>query len=76
MNFLLVKHNIERTFLPERFNFVDLHRKNLLHIPGHSWFSDELHFIDAGWIYHFSAIPKQNRHVSYWMERTYKELYT
>ena len=30
MNFLLVKHNIKRTFLPERYNLGDLYRKNLL----------------------------------------------
>jgi len=52
-----------------------LFRKNLLYIPGHSWFSDKLHFLDAGWVYHFNAIPKNPRDVSYWMERTYKHLY-
>ena len=78
INFLLVKHNIERTFLPERYNMTDLYRKNLLHMPGQSWWPDELTFLDAAWIYHFSAIPgkgQQPRHVDYWMERTYKQLY-
>ena len=50
-------------------------KKSLLHIPGHSWFSDELHYLNAGGIYHFNAIPQNERHVGYWMERTYKELY-
>ena len=59
----------------EAYNLQDLFRKNLLHIPGHSWFPDELRFLEAGWIYHFNAIPQNDRHVSYWMERTYKELY-
>ena len=63
------------TYLPERYNMTDLYRKNLLHIPNESWWTDELHFLDAGWIYHFNSIPQQERHVSYWMERTYKELY-
>ena len=78
INFLLVKHKVERTFLPERYNMTDLYRKNLLHLPGQSWWPDELTFLDAAWIYHFSAIPgkgQQPRHVEYWMERTYKELY-
>ena len=51
-------------------------KQNLLHIPVHSWFPDEVRFLEAGWVYHFNAIPKNDRHVSYWMERTYKELYT
>ena len=62
--------------MSEAYNLQDLFKKNLLHIPGHSWFSDELRFLEAGWIYHFNAIPQNDRHVSYWMERTYKKLYT
>ena len=37
MNFLLVKHKIEKKILPEIYNLGDLHRKNLLHMPGQSW---------------------------------------
>ena len=75
VNFMLQKNNIEVTKLSEGYNLQDLFRKNLLHIPNHSWFSDDLHFLDAGWVYHFNAIPKNDRHVRYWMERTYKHLY-
>ena len=75
VNFMLQKNNIEVTKLSEGYNLQDLFRKNLLHIPGHSWFSDELHFLDAGWVYHFNAIPQNERHVNYWIERTYKHLY-
>jgi len=75
VNFLLQKHNIETTTLSEAYNLQDLFRKNLLHIPNHSWWKDELRFLDAGWVYHFNAIPKNPRDVSYWMERTYNELY-
>ena len=78
MNFLLVKHNVEKNLLPEIYNLGDLHRKNLLHMPGQSWWPDVLTYLDAAWIYHFSAIPgkgQQPRHVEYWMERTYNELY-
>jgi hypothetical protein len=39
-------------------------------------------FLDAGWVYHFNAIPpkivgdrKNNREVDYWLKRTYEELY-
>ena len=75
VNFMLQKHNIETTILSEAYNLQDLFKKSLLHIPGHSWYSDELHFLNAGWVYHFNAIPQNDRHVSYWMERTYKHLY-
>jgi len=75
VNFLLREHNIETTTLSEAYNLQDLFRKNLLHIPNYSWFSDELHFLKAGWVYHFNAIPKNPRDVEYWMGRTYRELY-
>jgi len=75
VNFMLQKNNIEVTKLSEGYNLQDLFRKNLLHIPNHSWFSDELHFLNAGWVYHFNAIPQNPRNVAYWMERTYNELY-
>ena len=75
VNYLAKKFGIEVNFLPEAYNLQDMFRKNLLHIPGHSWFEDELRFLDAEWVYHFNAIPKNPRHVDYWMERTYKELY-
>ena len=80
VNFLTIKHNIKVTLLPERYNMTDLFRKNLLHTPGtsYTWWPDELTFLDAGWVYHFNSIPGKNqisRHVDYWMERTYNELY-
>ena len=52
-------------------------RKNLLYTDERCWWTDELHFLRAGWVYHFNAIPVNSlsRHTSYWMERTYKELY-
>ena len=75
INYLTSQKGIPTLYLPESYNLQDLFRKNLLHIPGHSWWKDELRFLDAGWVYHFNAIPQNPRHVSYWMERTYKELY-
>jgi len=75
INYLTQRENIKVNYLPECYNLQDLFRKNLLHIPGHAWWKDELIFLDAGWVYHFNAIPQNPRHVSYWMERTYKELY-
>ena len=75
VNYLTKKFGVETKFLPEAYNLQDLFRKNLLHIPGHSWFKDELLFTKAGWVYHFNAIPQNPRHVNYWMERTYNELY-
>ena len=75
INYLTQQNSIDVKYMSESYNLQDLFRKNLLHIPGHSWFSDELRFLEAGWIYHFNAIPKNDRNVSYWMERTYKKLY-
>ena len=77
VNFLLQKHGIETKKLKECYNLQDIFNKNLLHLPHHSWFSDELLFLEAGWVYHFNAIPKNHyaRDVGYWMKRTYKHLY-
>ena len=76
INYLAQQNNIDITYMSESYNLQDLFRKNLLHIPNYSWFQDELIFLEAGWIYHFNAIPQNDRHVNYWMERTYKELYS
>ena len=76
INFLLNKCNIDIKILPPCYNLQDLFRKSLLHIPGHSWWEDSLdNLYSSGWIYHFNAIPHNDRHVNYWMERVYKELY-
>ena len=74
VNYLAQQFGIEINYLPEAYNLQDLFRKNLLHIPGHSWFKDELLFTKAGWIYHFNAIPQNPRHANYWLERTFEEL--
>ena len=81
INFLVKKHKIKIKYLPERYNLQDIFRKHLLHIPNFSWWEDKLLFLDAGWVYHFNAIPseiangKNTRPASYWMKRTYEELY-
>ena len=76
INYLTIKLGIKKTYLPECYNLQDLFKKTLLHIPGHSYFSDSLRFLEAGYVYHFNSIPQNPRHVSYWMERTYNELYS
>ena len=77
INFLLAEHNIDVKILPDCYNLIDLCRKNLLYLDSNCWWSDELHFLNAGWIYHFNAIPPNpmNRDANYWIKRTYKELY-
>jgi len=75
INYLVQQYSIDTLYMPEAYNLQDLFRKNLLHIPNHSWFPDTLRFLDAGWVYHFNAIPQNPRHVGYWMERTYNKLY-
>ena len=75
INYLIQIHKVDIKYLPECYNLQDMFSKHLLFIPGHSWWTDELIFLNAGWVYHFNAIPKNDRHVSYWMERTFKYLY-
>jgi lipopolysaccharide biosynthesis glycosyltransferase len=75
INFLARDFGVDIKYLPECYNLQDLYRKGTLHLEG-DWRPDELIFLNAGWVYHFNAIPKNPRHVSYWMERTFKELYT
>jgi len=76
LNFLVKKHNVDMKLMSERYNLQDMFRKNLLHIPGHSWWPDTLEgMYSAGWVYHFNAIPQNDRHANYWIERAYKELY-
>ena len=77
LNFMLNKHNVDVKILPDCYNLVDLYRKNLLYLDERCWWTDELHYLEAGWIYHFNAIPpnQMNRDANYWIKRTYKELY-
>ena len=76
LNYLTKLHNVDVKLFPNCYNLQEMHRKNLLHFPNHSWFEDELHFLDSAWVYHFNGIPNHpERNVHYWMERTYKHLY-
>ena len=76
VNYMLKINEIDVKILPACYNLQDLFRKNLLHIPGHSWWPDTLDGLySAGWVYHFNAIPQNDRHANYWIERVYKELY-
>tara|TARA_Y100000034_G_scaffold12174_1_gene12776 strand:- start:2506 stop:3279 length:774 start_codon:yes stop_codon:yes gene_type:complete len=75
LNYMLKKFDIDVKVLPQCYNLQDLFRKNLLHLQG-AWWEDSLeNLYNSGWVYHFNAIPQNERHVEYWMERTYKELY-
>lgn len=79
LNFMLDKHNVDVKVLPPCYNLQDLWKKNtiLLDKEIQFWMEDKLYFLDAGWVYHFNAIPPnpQKRDQQYWIERTYKELY-
>lgn len=75
-NYILQKESQSVDFLDECWNLQHMFKKDLLHVPNYSWWSDELHFLNAGWVYHFNGIPQgQPRDINYWMERTYKQLY-
>lgn len=75
INYLITLHNIDIKFLPECYDLQEMYNKHLLHIPGQSWWPDELLFTRAGWVYHFNAIPNNSRDLYYWMSRTYNELW-
>lgn len=75
MNYLLQEYDVQVKYLPECYNLQSLFDKHLLHLPGHAWWPDELIYLDAGWIYHFNAIPQNPRDDFYWMERTYNTFY-
>ena len=49
INYLVQREDVKVKYLPECYNLQDLFRKNLLHLPGHAWWKDELLFLDAGW---------------------------
>jgi len=76
LNFMLKINKVDVKILPPCYNLQDLFKKNLLHIPGHSYWPDNLNqMYSAGWVYHFNAIPQNDRHANYWIKRTYEELY-
>jgi len=77
LNFLVKKHGINVKHLSGKYNLQDMFKKNLLWTNNYSWWDDELIFLDAGWVYHFNAIPPvpDERDQSYWIKRTYMELY-
>ena len=78
LNFRLHESHQTLGYLPIKYNLQDLFRKNLLHIPGYSWWKDSLeNLYSSGWCYHLNAIPpnQSGRDSAYWMRRVYEELY-
>ena len=77
INFYREEKKLPMTILPGCYNFQDISRKNLMYYHPQHWWTDELHFLKNGWVYHFNAIPQNEmgRDANYWIERTYKELY-
>ena len=45
INYLTNLYGIKKYYLPECYNLQDLFTKNLLHLPGHSHFKDDLIFL-------------------------------
>ena len=77
INFYREEQNLPMTILPPCYNLQDISRKNLMYWHPQHWWTDELHYLKNGWVYHFNAIPQNEmgRDANYWIERTYKELY-
>ena len=79
INFLTRQHDIELKWLPNAYNLHDPYRKNLLHLDPSNWWPDNLdNLFKSGWVYDFNAVPanRMDRHAGYWIERTFKELYS
>ena len=78
INYLTRRFDIELKWLPNAYNLHDPYRKSLLHIDSSNWWPDTLdNLFNSGWVYHFNAIPQNpmGRDSSYWMKRTYEQLY-
>ena len=78
VNYMLHEEKIDVKLLPTCYNLQDMFKKNLLHLPGYSWWPDNLiNLYQSGWVYHFNAIPQNqyNRDANYWIERVYKDLF-
>ena len=69
LNFMCQIENLDMKFLQYEFNMQDLYRREAL--------TDNMPYIDLGYIYHFNAIPnnKDNSQTIYWMEKTFNKLY-
>jgi hypothetical protein len=76
VNYMLHKEKVDVKYLPSCYNLQDLYRKNLLVLTGKEYWTDELHYLDAGWVYHFNSIPPNpmNRDANYWIKRTFTEI--
>ena len=77
VNYMRHREKVDVKYLPSCYNLQDLYRKNLLFLTGKEYWTDDLHHLDAGWVYHFNSIPPNpmSRDANYWIERTYKELF-
>jgi len=78
INYLTRKFDVDLKWLPNCYNLHDPYRKSLLHIDSSNWWPDTLdNLFNSGWVYHFNAIPQNpmGRDTSYWLKRTYEELY-
>ena len=67
LNFMLHRHNIERTMLHYKFNMTCMPKKEIIG-------EDMLH-TKMGYVMHFNGLPNKNQTVPYWMSKTYKYLY-
>ena len=64
LNFFVQKEKIKYKQLPYEWNMQDMRRFEVL--------TDDLKFIDIGWIYHFNSMPDDMR--NYFMNKTRKTL--
>ena len=78
VNYMLHREKVDVKLLPTCYNLQDMFKKSLLYIPSYSWWPDTLdNLFNSGWVYHFNSIPqnRMSRDASYWMKRTFEELY-
>ena len=67
LNFMLHRHNIERTMLHYKFNMTCMHKKEII--------GDDMLHTKMGHVMHFNGLPNKEQAVPYWMDKTYKYLY-
>jgi hypothetical protein len=67
MNFLLRRNKVDVTLLPYEFNMTSLHVSEGL--------SDELPFVELGYVYRFNEIPNSPQSALHWMQRVTDKIF-
>ena len=78
MNCMRKEFGLELNLLPRQFGMMDMVRKQLFFFHPNCYWEDSLtNLYNSAWVYQYNAIPpsEMGRDRTYWMKRTYEELY-